>query len=478
MLKQLRDKKTSKKIWIGLALIVVPLFIFWGAGGIGKGSKKANIAGKLYGKPVSFQEYEDALIATRNQAVIQFGEMFSQMQKYMNMESQTWDRLILLHEAAKRKIRANDQDVIKLIKSYPFFQKKGVFDKALYKQMLQYYFHTPARAFEEETRQNIMIARLYDEITQPVKLTEEEIKNAYIKTNQEISVYYICSAPQEFTKYIQPNQDELKSYYDKNKLEFKQPLSFNLEYIILPFTADTKTAVEEKINGIMPRIKAKEDLNKVAKDLKLEVKETGLFPQTGPIPGIGWPKELLELISRLKTNDYTQVFSIESNYYIFRIKERKESYVPDFEEIKDKVRDRLIKEESQNIAEGKIKEALTQAETEYKTNPKSLDLSKIAKGLGLKYAETTPFKYGSYIEGIGSSDSFWDVADALEDNQPSKIIGMSSGFYIIKIKSRSKLDETKFKEEKAAFSEQLLNQKKQEAFLKFLEEAKKKAQIY
>jgi len=478
MLKQLRDKKTSKKIWIGLALIVVPLFIFWGAGGIGKGSKKAGIAGKLYGKAVSLQDYENALIATRNQAIIQFGEMFSQMQKYMNMESQTWDRLILLHEAAKRKIRVDDQDVIKLIRSYPFFQKKGGFDKTLYKQMLQYYFHTPARAFEEETRQNIMIAKLYELITQSVKLNDEEIRNAYIKANREISVYYISSVSQEFTKYIQPTQEELKDYYTKNKLEFKQPLSFSLEYISFPFTADNKKSVEEKIKEILPRIKTKEDLGKIAKDFKLEVKETGLFPQTGPIPGIGWPKELLDVITRLKTNDYTEVFNIESNYYIFRIKQRKEPYIPDFEEIKDKVKDGMVKERSQEMAQNKIKEALSQVNSEYKTNPKSLDLNKIARGLGLKYAETEPFKYGSYIEGIGSSDSFWDIANALEDNQPSEIIGMPSGFYIIKTKTRSKFDETKFEEEKTHFSEQLLNQKKQEAFLKFIGEAKKKAQAY
>jgi hypothetical protein len=54
---------------------------------------------------------------------------------------------------------------------------------------------------------------------------------------------------------------------------------------------------------------------------------------------------------------------------------------------------------------------------------------------------------------------------------------MPSGLYIIKAKSRSPIDENKFAAEKTEFAQKLLAQKKQEYFIKFVEDLKKKAQV-
>ncbi len=50
------------------------------------------------------------------------------------------------------------------------------------------------------------------------------------------------------------------------------------------------------------------------------------------------------------------------------------------------------------------------------------------------------------------------------------------GFFIIKVKARTPIDEKKFASEKKEFSQKLLQQKKEEAFAKFITELKKKAQ--
>src|SRR3989338_8703679 len=127
MLKQLRDKKTAKKILIVLAIVIIPAFVFWGFSSALRSQRESNYAGKIFEKRITLLEFKDAIEAIRSQAIMQFGDKFSEIQKYLNLESQAWERLILLYAAKKRKITVGDQEVIDLIQKYPFFQRNGRF---------------------------------------------------------------------------------------------------------------------------------------------------------------------------------------------------------------------------------------------------------------------------------------------------------------------------------------------------------------
>ena len=61
MLKILRNKKTAKKIWIGLAIIIIPAFAFWGFGGSMRSREDNVTAGRLFGKNVSIRTKIPAL---------------------------------------------------------------------------------------------------------------------------------------------------------------------------------------------------------------------------------------------------------------------------------------------------------------------------------------------------------------------------------------------------------------------------------
>ncbi len=468
MLKNLRKKKTAKKIWIILALLVVPAFVLWGSGGLLRSKEQADYKGKIFGRRISHLEYRDALDAVKNASIMQFGDKFSEIEKYLNLESQAWDRLILLHEAKKQKIGVTDREVIELIESYPFFQRKGVFDNRIYSELLQYVFHAKPRVFEEQTRQNLMLSKLYDDETKNIKASEKEVRDEYRKLNEQISIDYIASLLLEFTKDLAPTEEESKDYFAKNPLQFKQPLSFNVDYLAVDN--------EDKIKDIISRINKKEDFSKIAKEAGLALKETGLFTQTDPIPGIGWSPELLNLISKLKVGEFSHPVHLDKEYYILRLSERKEAYVPDFEKIKDKARERLIKNRSREIAKDKIDDCLGKIRESHKPNAKSIDLEKTAKECGLKAGSTGLFNYGSYIEGIGASDSFWLNAQSLKEGEFSGVIALPSGFYTVRVKSKLAVDENKFENEKPDFSQKILSKKKQEYFAKFLEELKRSTQ--
>ncbi len=466
MLNKLRNKKTARKIWLGLAVIIVPAFIFWGFGGAIRSREETRVAGRISGKAITSQEYRDAMDAVKNQAMMQFGESFEEVKKYLNLETQAWQRLVLLSEAKKRGINASDNEVIAYVEKFPLFTRQGQFDKRLYTQVIQYEFRTQPRVFEEQVRQNIILSKLYKQATDSIRVNEEEIRSEYNKANEQMSLDYIAALPADFAADINPAEAELKGYFAKNSLDFKQPMSFNADYV--------ESDSEEKIKNF--RLKSKKSgFEDAAKGLNLNLKSTGLFAQTDFIPGIGWSPEIISLLGRLNAGQSSPPVKIDKNFYSFKLKEKKEPYIPEFEKVQGRIRESFIREASAKTAQAKLQECLGELNALSKEG-KNPDFSKPAKSRGLKSDSTGLFKYGSYIEGIGASDEFWNAASGLGENAYSGIISTPSGFYIVRLKEKVAVDEKKFAAEKEAFNRDLLERKKQEAFMKFTEGLLKKTQ--
>jgi parvulin-like peptidyl-prolyl isomerase len=447
---------------IGLAIIIIPAFVFWGSGSLVRDKKEKASLGKLYGRDVSSTEYKDALEAVKNIAVLRFGDNLNEVKKYLDFQAQAWERIILLREAKKRKITISDSEVIGLIESMGFFKRNGRFDNKAYLSELQYVFRTPARIFEEQVRQNIMIQKLYKQVTDGITIGPGELKEEYRRANEQVSVSYLGAIPAEFEKAITPKDAELKEYFTKNAVEFKEPPSYNIEYL----TSES----QDKIKEAFLRLSKKSDFGAVAKELGLSAKETGLFNQTEAVPGLGWSQEITDIISRMKVGELSPAFRMEKNNYILRLKEKKEPYIPDFVKVRDRVKDSFIKKQARQNARQAIKACLEKLKIH-------LDFNKAAKECGLKTGSTELFKYGSYIEGIGASDLLWTKAGKLKDNEASDVIDIPSGFYIIKVKQRVPYDEKKFTAELEDFNKKMLEEKKQEYFTSFVAGLIKKAAL-
>lgn len=469
MIKRLHSKKFQKWVWIAISIFVLPGFLFWGFSSFLEKRKQTHYTMKLFGKTVPEEDFEKALSAVKNQLVLMYGNRLVELPKYLNLEQEVVTRLILLSEAKKRKLKASDNEVITMIMRIPFFYRKGRFDNNEYSYQLNYVLHTAPRAFEEQIRENLLIKRLFDEVTAPVKITDEEIKVEYTKENEQISVSYMVSAPAVFLKDIPVTEEETQGYFKEHSLDFKQPLSYNLEYVACE--------TQEEADGVAKRLLKKEALSKAVKELNLTLKETGLFSQLDPIPGIGWSPAILKAISTLKAGEISKPLQSDKKIYFISLKELKEPYVPEFQIVKEKVKSVILRNKSQAIAKEKIESCLKDLQGSASLKSAPVDFDTLAKKYGIKAAQTDLIKTGSYLEGIGSSDTILEAARNLKEGAVSPVITMPSGFYIIKVKSRIPIDEAKFQLEKEEFKDTLLQRKREEFFGRFQNDLLKKAHI-
>lgn len=459
MLRKLHNKKFQKKIYLFLAIVVIPSFIIWGAASSFNDNKDTETDIKLFGKAVSANDYQNALKASKNQILLQTGKEFNttdDLVKQMAIE-----RLVLLSDAKIQKIKVTDKDVIDFIQKIPIFWRKGSFDKEIYEQVVRYNFRTHTRIFEEQIRDNLLVSKLYEKITQNVKITDEEVLDGYKKENEEVSINYLGAFNENLAKNINPTDEQLKEFYKKNELDFKKPLTYNLNYLII----DT----QDKVETIKPLLKDAQGFEKIAEKLNLTIKETGWFAQYDPVPGLGWIKQIPEILTSLKNNESLPIIKIKEEFYVLKLKGTKEPHIPEFEDIKPEVKEVYTGKEAIELAKNKIKEI-------YKSSPSTSNLEQLAKENNLVYATAENFKYGTYIKELGGSDVFFDTAKKLADNQVSIPIDNTKGSFLITKKSIKSIDEKKFEEEKEKFKEKLLDSKKMDYFGKIQEELFQKSQ--
>jgi peptidyl-prolyl cis-trans isomerase D len=480
MLKFLRKKENMKKIMWALAILIIPAFVLWGAGSAVRSRKGPNYAGRIFGKKISFRRYDESLQACRTQALLIYGKEFDRVAKFLNLEREAWERLILLYHAKKERIKVPDKEVIAFIRKIPFFHTEKRFDQEKYDMLLEYAFRTAPRNFEEQIRAMITIDKLKGRATEKISLTDEEIKKEYQKTNEKAKALYVFFDPQEFTDQIHPSYEELTAYYRNNKTKFKKSNQVNAEYIALlseqPPQEKNKQAREDKMWQIAEEIAGEgAAFEKAAENNNLEVKETGFFGAEEFIPEIGLSYDFLKAAFTLEIGEVSNPLETPKGYFIIKIKEKRPSFIPALDETKDAVEKAVIQEQSLKLAEAKGEESLAQIKA--MMEEQTLSFAKAAEKLSLEVKETEEFSRTGYISAIGQSREFTLTAFGLNPGGVSKVILVPNGYSILSLKELIPFDEEKFALEKEEFAKKVLEDKKNISFQLWLNNLLKKAEL-
>lgn len=482
MLHFLRKKGNIKKIMWALAAIIVPAFVLWGAGSSIRSGSGPKYAGRIFGKKVSFGQYQASLRAFRNQALLIYGEEFSRMAEFLNLEKEAWVRLILLYQAKKEKIKVSNEEVIAFIQKLPLFQKGGLFDQGRYSTLLDYAFRVSPREFEEEIREALKIDKLKNKVIDKISLTDEEVKNVYKNENEKASVFYVLIGPEKFEKQIHLSHGELEDYHLIHRSEFKKPEQVNVQYISLYFSKEEllqdelKVALEDKIWQISDEIQdGVVSFEEAAKKYEMPVKETGFFAPQEVIPDIGLSYEFLNAAFSLKVGRVSKVIETSKGYLIIKAQEKKEAYLAELEESKDKVEQALIEQKSRQLAKDEARNILSQVKK--MIDEESLSFSKAVEKLNLTVQETEEFTRSGYISGIGQAPGFNQAAFGLEPGEMSEVIAVAGGYCILSLKGVTPIEEEKFIEERADFAKALLVRKKDIYYRIWLRKLEKQAKL-
>lgn len=210
--------------WIAGA--VVGGFIFWGIGtAVTLNATRVQSAGEIFGRKISLQEYSQAVAAVTRQAILTHGEKFRQEVSSDDLETQAWERILLLKEAKNRHVRANDPEVVEALQKSTLFQKNGQFDRGTYEIIIRYTLGSTARTFEEDVRQSLTLGKLIDKVFEKIAVTPEELKREFKKQGESIQISFLTlpdeKTAQEIAQVTRDNPKELDRIARVWKLKLK-----------------------------------------------------------------------------------------------------------------------------------------------------------------------------------------------------------------------------------------------------------------
>jgi len=226
----------------------------------------------------------------------------------------------------------------------------------------------------------------------------------------------------------------------------------------------------ERTRDLDARIKKPADLDTVGKEAGLVVSETGFFARDEPVPGIGPTPEVTNQAFQIKDGEVSRGLQSPRGPMYITVTGKREPYVPNLDEVKDRVRDDVIKVRAAELSKqkaGEIAAALRSAK----------DFTAAAKAQGLEAKDTQLITRGSPIPDVGVSQEVDKAAFALPAAGVSDPIATPTATVIVRVAERQEVTPDAYKTGKETFRTQLLNERRAQFFESYMAKAKQGMKI-
>ena len=201
--------------------------------------------------------------------------------------------------------------------------------------------------------------------------------------------------------------------------------------------------------------------------------ETDFFAEGEPIAGIGAHKDFSDAAFLLGKGEVSPVVGLGEKYCILQLMERKEAYLPDLEEVREKVVRLKKKEVAGARARDKAEKLLGEL-----ASGSSLD--RLATREGMSIEETGFFtRREGPISKIGYSKALAKEAFLLTEKRPipQKVYDVGNLYFIVELKEKEEASQEGYQKEKEKIRERLLAEKREEAAMRWRKELREKAKI-
>jgi parvulin-like peptidyl-prolyl isomerase len=236
-------------------------------------------------------------------------------------------------------------------------------------------------------------------------------------------------------------------------------------------SSDTKNAIRRSADNARDQIKKTKDIDKVAKQLKMEVMTSEWTNHDAEnIGGIGQLPPLQEFMRTKKEKSVSDVYTDQSGRLIVAfLMDNKKVYYEDFEQLKLQIKFKLEKEKK--IADVKLKAA------DFLKRVKPENYFTQGPAEGWKVIELAGHKENGYIKDVNArSEEFDKAVLALKTGDYSGLINTKEGPFVVHVEERKTANMADFAKDKAK-QDEIRNRLEEAAFNRWFQDLRKKAKI-
>jgi peptidyl-prolyl cis-trans isomerase D len=222
--------------------------------------------------------------------------------------------------------------------------------------------------------------------------------------------------------------------------------------------------------SLRSRITKASDLDTVGKEQGLAVQESAFFARDEPVLGLGASPELGARTFAMNQGDVAGPIQTGRGYVFASLVARQDAYVPQVDEVKERVRAEVIR--------GKAKEFGLKKANEVAAKLKgAADFEKAAQSAGFKAQTTELITRDSPIPDLGMAAEVSEAAFALAPGAVSQPITTDMGSAIIKVLEKHEVTPQELSASREKFREDLLADRRNRFFAAYMTKAKQKMRI-
>ncbi len=469
MLRLMRKHAGNWLIKILLGAIVI-VFVFWGVGSF-RAQRGGRVA-TVNGDQITLDEYREAYDNLMEQLRARFGNKLDEkMIKTLQVKRQALNRLInnslLIQEAKKLKLRVSEKELTNAILHIPAFQRSGVFDKYLYKNVLDRLRMTP-ESFETAQKNQMLIDKLRTIVTSNAKVSQQEVRDWYdwlntsvdieyaffdpnryknipvseeqvqsfyekhkekYKTDTMIKVRYVHFDPKQYRSQVKLSDAEVREYYDENMESFKIPKKVVARHILIKVSPDadpeTVKKAKEKALEILKLARGGKNFAELAKKYSQgPSRNNGGY--LGEFTKESMVKPFADKAFSMKAGEISEPVRTRFGWHIIKVEKVIDAHTTPFKDAEKEIRKKLTDNKAKSLA---YDAAESVSDIAYQGD----DLIKAAKERHLKLLTTDFFSKEHPANGIPDPSKFIDTAFDLSTGEISDVREFNDGYYILQL---------------------------------------------
>jgi len=232
-------------------------------------------------------------------------------------------------------------------------------------------------------------------------------------------------------------------------------------------TEKAQAEAQKAAEDIAKDVTAPADLDKEARARGLAVGDSGLFSRDEPLAGLGFAPAVSASAFSLQQGKVSGLLRTNTGFAIIALTEIKPAYVPQLSEVKDKVREDVIRLKALEVAKTKAA-AMAKA---------GGDFNAAAKAAGADVKSTDFITRESAYPEIGVNTSVDAVAFNLKPGETSAPIPTDTAIVVVHVKEKQAVDPAKMLADRDMTRDQLLSQHRQEFFSAYMQKARQNMKV-
>ncbi|MCG3175331.1 MAG: hypothetical protein MOGMAGMI_00260 [Candidatus Omnitrophica bacterium] len=438
MIRFLRGKNVSRKIFLFLAIVVGSSFVITGAVFYMNDDAAPTFLGKIGSRKISVQEYLQSYRAVLHQAALMYGDQLEKVRPFINFRGEAWDRLLLLDHAKSLRIKVKDQEVVDWIRRQPVFHSAAQqFDPRYYEMVVTQFLRTTPRDFEEEIRQMLTISQLRDHVTSKTTITEEQLRALYAQRTAGRDIVYGYVPLESQREGIEVPEEELRSLFPLVQDRLAEPERIRLRTLLLP-----------KDSPVTEAVKAEPADTRVA-DLALkhglQTRETPTFSRLDSLEGLGVDPQALFAAVALPIGQPSDWVETPEGAVKVEVIERTPEKAAVYEEVRERLMDLAVRQKANEKALALMEEIRRRIKDQ------GAGLKQALSDKGVAVSEITGYRSSTELPGLGVSTAVARTVEGLKDGEVSSVVQMPAGALLVQVLGTGQPDMVRYESEKETF---------------------------